>query len=133
MTKPKQEEYSLEGLEILNDIPKKTPKKRTLKEVIRTIQLPIRLTKEERETIQKSADERGLTVTKYIRKCALSGVTFSSTEQKKEETEDKDYTKRSLISIANNLNQLTKYSHQTGIYNKEIPALIAKIQNIIER
>ena len=43
MTEPKQEEYSLEGLEILNDIPKKPQKKRTLKTVLRNSKIDFRV------------------------------------------------------------------------------------------
>ena len=63
----------------------------------------------------------------YIRESALK----SEIVQHRTEADMKEY--RTLVGMANNLNQLTKMAHQEGLYytNMQLDRLLAEISDII--
>ncbi len=131
MTEPKQEEYSLEGLEILNDIPKKPKKKRTLKTVLRKSKIDIRVNDDERETIISNAKESGMTVTSFVRNRAIDKLITTTKNDKNEVNNELISIQKTLLSIDNNLNQLTRYSHQTGIFDVRIYDVLTALKKIL--
>jgi hypothetical protein len=131
MTKPKQEEYSLEGLEILNDIPKKTRKKRTLKEVIRNRRFETRFTEDELIKMKSNAKNSGMTPTEFARKrLCYDDLDFQKNDNT-EVSQSMFSEKKLLTNIANNLNQMTRYSHQTGVFDVRITDVVTQIINKI--
>lgn len=79
------------------------------------------------EKVEQQAKQAGITVAEYLRKSALSAKIVP-----RHSTEDNTVA-RSLMGIANNLNQLTKLSHQQGLWAvvSELSALITRIKTII--
>lgn len=79
------------------------------------------------EKVEQRAKQAGITVAEYLRKSALSAKIVP-----KHFAED-NAVARSLMGIANNLNQLTKLSHQQGLRAvvSELSELITRIKTII--
>ena len=131
MTEPKQEEYSLEGIEILNDIPKKPQKKRTLKTVLRNSKIDFRVDDDERATIISNAKNSGMTVASFVRGRAIDKIITTTKNDKNEVNNELISIQKTLLSIDNNLNQLTRYSHQTGKFDERIYDVLKKIKKIL--
>lgn len=79
------------------------------------------------EKVEERAKQAGVTVAEYLRKSALTANIVP-----RHSAED-NAVARSLMGIANNLNQLTKLSHQQGLWAvvSELSALITRIKTII--
>lgn len=103
------------------------------KEEIRNKNIIIRVTENEKKGIEKKANKTGLAVSEYGRQIMLNGFIFHNL---KNDTTDEQpgtyFDRRTLLGLANNLNQLTKYAHQTKTLPK-LEDLLEKIEKIIER
>lgn len=87
----------------------------------------VKFTRAAFEKVEERAKQAGITVAEYLRKSALSAKIVP-----RHSAED-NAVARSLMGIANNLNQLTKLSHQQGLWAvvNELSALITRIKTII--
>lgn len=81
--------------------PKKDPADR------RTNSHGVYLSDKEKEQLEKNAEAAGLSVNEYIRRKTLGG---EAVQAKADEA-----TRRELRAIGNNLNQLTRRAHESGI------------------
>lgn len=72
--------------------------------------ITLRISIEEKNQIRNKAEESGLQLSQYMRKMCLDGVII------KIENEDR----KTLSGIANNLNQLTRYTNQTHVLPPEL-------------
>lgn len=100
------------------------------KEEVRTKNLVIRVTESEKKIIENNSKNLGLEVSNYGRQLMINGFVFSVIKQ--ENTIEENFDRRTLIGLANNLNQLTRYTHQTNRIPK-LEKLLDKIEKIIER
>jgi hypothetical protein len=100
------------------------------KEEVRTKNLVIRVTESEKKIIENNSKNLGLEVSNYGRQLMINGIVFSVIKQ--ENTIKENFDRRTLIGLANNLNQLTRYTHQTNRIPK-LEELLDKIEKIIER
>ncbi len=103
------------------------------KDDVRNKNILIRVTENEHIDINKKANRTGLTVSEYGRQIMLKGFVFQSliNDANVQEAEV-NLDRRTLLGLANNLNQLTKYAHQTKTLPK-LEDLLEKIEKIIER
>jgi len=94
-------------------------------------QLVIRVNDEEQKTIEVNASKLGLTISDFGRQLMVKGTVL--TVQKVEvNTEVMSVDRRTIIGLANNLNQLTRYAHE----RKELPQieeLLNKLESIIAK
>jgi hypothetical protein len=103
------------------------------KEEVRNKNIVIRVTDNEKNGIEKKANRTGLAVSEYGRQIMLNGYVFQSLKNNPAEEEPgTNLDRRTLLGLANNLNQLTKYAHQTKILPK-LEELLEKIEKIIEK
>jgi hypothetical protein len=75
----------------------------------RTVNKGIRFTEKEYFTIEQNAFKAGIKISSYIRQMALIGKITPRLNE-----EERHFVTQ-LIGMANNLNQLTKVSHQDGL------------------
>lgn len=101
------------------------------KEEVRSKNIIIRVTENEKKIIEKNANKLGLEISKYGRELMINGFVFE-TQKSKNLSEGENIDRRTLLGLANNLNQLTKYAHQTKVLPK-LEELLDKIEKIIER
>ena len=88
-------------------------------------QMVIRVNDHERKKIETNASKLGLTVSDFGRQLMISGKVM--TVQKIEvQTEFQSLDRRTIIGLANNLNQLTKYAHE----RRELPQIEELLKNI---
>lgn len=94
-------------------------------------QLVIRVNDEEQKAIEVNASKLGLTISDFGRQLMVKGTVL--TVQKVEaNTEVISVDRRTIIGLANNLNQLTRYAHE----RKELPQieeLLNKLESIIAK
>lgn len=94
-------------------------------------QLVIRVNDEEQKEIEVNASKLGLTISDFGRQLMVKGTVL--TVQKVEaNTEVMSLDRRTIIGLANNLNQLTRYAHE----RKELPQieeLLNKLESIIAK
>ncbi|MEJ5148838.1 plasmid mobilization protein [Sphingobacterium sp. MYb388] len=94
-------------------------------------QLVIRVNDEEQKAIEANASKLGLTVSDFGRQLMVKGTVL--TVQKVEvNTEVMSVDRRTIIGLASNLNQLTRYAHE----RKELPQieeLLNKLEIIIAK
>lgn len=99
----------------------------------------IRLTEAEKNKVLSSAKKAGKNVSDFGRDILLNGVVFSAPKLE-EKTEEKapeisshnlGIDKRTFLGLANNLNQLTKYTHQTKELDKDLHDTIKLIQQLM--
>ena len=105
---------------------------RPTKAVKKEIRASIRFTRPEYFIIKEKAAKAGLNAAAYLRQVAIyANVKARLTE------EDRHFV-RQLVGLANNINQLTKLSHQEGLlsvirhfesYRRQIDALLKKLQH----
>ena len=87
----------------------------------------VKFSKKDYEILRTRSRKANRRLAEYIRESALqSEAVHPSTE-----VDWKEY--RTLVGIANNLNQLAKLSHQEGIYytSMQLDRLLAEISNIV--
>lgn len=103
------------------------------KEEVRNKNIVIRVTENEKNDIEKKANKTGLGVSEYGRQIMLNGFVFQSLKNvPADEEPGTNLDRRTLLGLANNLNQLTKYAHQTKTLPK-LEELLEKIEKIIEK
>lgn len=75
--------------------------------------LTVRIGDDEREHLEKFADEAGVSLTRYIRKVALAELPQTNRKLKGGTLTDKDFIEafQELIKIGTNLNQIAKRLH----------------------
>jgi uncharacterized protein YjfI (DUF2170 family) len=99
------------------------------KDEIRNKNIIIRITENEKIKIENNAKKLGLEVSNYGRQLMINGYVFQVTNT----SESNEFTldRKTLIGLANNLNQLTRYAHQTKTLPK-LEELLEKIEKIID-
>lgn len=100
-----------------------------IKEEIKRNQIiNIRVSKKEKEIIQRKASEYQLKVSELARQLLLKEIVWA----KENSSQEKGIIdRRTLIGLANNLNQLTKYTHQHKQISPMISEILDKINKII--
>ena len=80
------------------------------------------------EALRFRAGKSGRSLAVYIREAALAATVTAR------HTPEENALLRSLAGMANNLNQLTKLSHQTGFYRTRllIEGLLGKLKRIMD-
>ena len=87
----------------------------------------VKFSKIDYETLRTRSRKANRRLAEYIRESALQ----SEVVQPRTEADMKEY--RTLVGMANNLNQLAKLSHQEGIYytSLQLDRLLAEISDIV--
>lgn len=87
----------------------------------------VKFSKIDYETLRTRSRKANRRLAEYIRESALK----SEVVQPHTEADMKEY--RTLVGMANNLNQLTKMTHQEGIYytSMQLDRLLAEISDIV--
>ena len=87
----------------------------------------VKFSKIDYETLRTRSRKANRRLAEYIRESALK----SEVVQPRTEADLKEY--RTLVGMANNLNQLAKLSHQEGIYytSLQLDRLLAEISDIV--
>ena len=87
----------------------------------------VKFSKTDYETLRTRSRKANKRLAEYIREYAL----HSEVVQPRTEADLKEY--RTLVGMANNLNQLARLSHQEGIYytSLQLDRLLAEISNIV--
>lgn len=99
------------------------------KDEIRNKNIIIRITENEKIKIENNAKKLGLEVSNYGRQLMINGYVFQVTNTS--ESNELTLDRKTLIGLANNLNQLTRYAHQTKTLPK-LEELLEKIEKIID-
>ena len=92
------------------------------KEIIKDQMIVIRVTALEKKQIKKNAKKYGLSLSDLGRQFLLNGHAWAKSDEVSEGILDR----KTLIGLANNLNQLTRYAHQ----KKELPVIMELLQKI---
>lgn len=110
------------------DIKKRT-RGRPKKAITRSTSLVVRLTPTERLAIEGKATSAGVVISEWFRKTARTAVVRPRLS--KEET---GYL-RTLSGMANNLNQLTKMAHRSGLVSlmTDLRRLLNEVERLMER
>ena len=89
--------------------------------------ITVKFSKIDYEILRTRSRKANRRLAEYIRESALQ----SEVVQPRTEADLKEY--RTLVGMANNLNQLAKLSHQEGIYytSLQLDRLLAEISNIV--
>lgn len=103
------------------------------KENPRLKNLVIRVTEKEQHDINRKALNLGLSISDYGRQLMLKGAVLSVQKNETEtEAPSTGIDRRTIIGIANNLNQLTRYANQT----KQLPDIekvLKQVEKIISK
>lgn len=107
------------------------------KEEKRDKKVEIRVSQKEKTDIENQAKKLGLGVSEYARQFLIKGYVFqplnSEVENEKKVEENQSFLdKKTLIGLANNLNQLTRYSHENKFLHPKIESLISEIEKYFE-
>ncbi|MCB0539843.1 MAG: plasmid mobilization relaxosome protein MobC [Bacteroidetes bacterium] len=98
----------------------------------RTHRLPhVRCTENEGEIIRQKALASGMSVSDYIRHFALQGGVVSMNDNTNQGFDDN--LVQQLYRIGNNLNQLTKKYHSTGVEPVTLRQLFPVLKNVLTR
>lgn len=100
---------------------------RPKKTVKREKQYSVRLTLAESKRIEKNANRYGLSVSNYLRKKGLDD------QLKPLWTPEEQEAYRQLVGMANNLNQLTRYTHERKLMTSKILETIDAINGAIDK
>lgn len=93
------------------------------KEIIKDQMIVIRVTALEKKQIKKNAKKYGLSLSDLGRQFLLNGHAWAKSNH---EVSEGILDRKTLIGLANNLNQLTRYAHQ----KKELPVIMELLQKI---
>lgn len=99
------------------------------KENPRLKNIVIRVNEKEQKTIEDNAQKFGLSISDYGRQLMLKGSVLS-VQKNESESEGTGIDRRTLVGLANNLNQLTRFANE----RKELPqieSLLKEIKKII--
>ncbi|WP_461117836.1 plasmid mobilization protein [Spirosoma jeollabukense] len=98
----------------------------------KTHRLDLRVTEEERKKIAQKAEAAGLKVSEYLRRSALGSKPAATLAAGSEGPAILTKPERAqLASIANNLNQLTRYAHTGQFDLAGIQALITQLNQLL--
>ena len=105
--------------------PRGRPQVSTLKRLTKSV--TVKFSKPDYEMLRRRSKNANRTLAEYIRDSAFDAQIVA-----KHSTEDATII-RNLTGMANNLNQLTKLSHQTGFYRTKnvIMELLAKLKEVL--
>lgn len=98
------------------------------KDIIRDQVIVIRVSVFEKKQIQKNAEKYCLSISDLARQFLINGQAWAKSNK---EISDAILDRKTLIGLANNLNQLTRYAHQ----KKELPIimdLLLKINKVFD-
>ncbi len=103
------------------------PKASSLRKLTKSV--TVKFSKPDYERLLRRSRQANRTLAEYIRDSAFDAQVVA-----KHSTEEAT-TMRNLVGMANNLNQLTKLSHQMGLYrnNEMITALLHKLKEIMQQ
>lgn len=103
------------------------PKASSLRKLTKSV--TVKFSKPDYERLLRRSRQTNRTLAEYIRDSAFDAQVVA-----KHSTEDVA-TMRNLVGMANNLNQLTKLSHQMGFYrtNEMITTLLHKLKEIMRQ
>ncbi len=103
------------------------PKASSLRKLTKSV--TVKFSKPDYERLLRRSRQANRTLAEYIRDSAFDAQVVA-----KHSTEEAT-TMRKLVGMANNLNQLTKLSHQIGFYrtNEMITALLHKLKAIMQQ
>jgi len=99
------------------------------KENPRLKNIVIRVNDKEQKTIEANAKKLGLSVSDFGRQLMLKGSVLAI-KKNESESSSTEVDRRTIIGIANNLNQLTRFTHE----RKELPqieSLLKELEKII--
>lgn len=99
------------------------------KENPRLKNIVIRVNDKEQKSIASNAQKLGLSISDFGRQLMLKGSVLS-VQKKEGESDVTSIDRRTLVGLANNLNQLTRFAHE----RKELPqieSLLKALDNII--
>jgi|SRR5690606_704856 len=99
------------------------------KENPRLKNIVIRVNDKERKEIESNAQKLGLSVSDFGRQLMLKGSVLA-VQKNEAENDSTGIDRRTLVGLANNLNQLTRFAHE----RKELPqieSLLQELQKII--
>ena len=99
------------------------------KENPRLKNIVIRVNDKERKDIEANAEKMGLTVSDFGRQLMLKGKVLA-VQKSDSGTANLGIDRRTIIGLATNLNQLTRYAHQTKSL-PEIEGLLKDLKKII--
>ncbi|GAB3791166.1 hypothetical protein GCM10028818_61980 [Spirosoma horti] len=98
----------------------------------KTHRLDLRVTEDERKQIAQKAEAAGLKVSEYLRRSALgSGPAATLTTGSEGPSILTKPERAQLASMANNLNQLTRYAHTGQIDPAGIQVLIIQLNQLL--
>ena len=105
--------------------PRGRPQVSTLKRLTKSV--TVKFSKPDYEMLRRRSKNANRTLAEYIRDSAFDAQIVA-----KHSTEDATII-RNLTGMANNLNQLTKLSHQTGFYRTKniVMELLAKMKEVL--
>lgn len=101
-------------------------------EDVRSKKIEIRVTELEKKQIGLNAENAGFGLSEYGRQIMIKGQVFQNLKNLPQEKQGQNLDRRTLLGLANNLNQLTRYAHQTKIL-PQVEDLLEKIEKIIEK
>lgn len=93
------------------------------KDIVRDQMIVIRVSAIEKKIILKNAQNYNLSISDLGRQFLLNGQAWAKPNN---ESSDLILDRKTLIGLANNLNQLTRYAHQ----KKELPVIMELLQKI---
>lgn len=108
---------------------KKRTRGRPKKAITRSTSLVVRLTPTERLVIEGRAKDAGMPISEWFRKTARTAVIIPRLSR-----EETSYL-RTLSGMANNLNQLTKLAHKSGLVSlmTDLRRLLNEVERLMER
>lgn len=95
------------------------------KENPRLKNIVIRVNEKEQKMIEDNAQKFGLSISDFGRQLMLKGSVLS-VQKNEAESDRTDINMRTLIGLANNLNQLTRFAHE----HKELPEIESLLQEL---
>jgi uncharacterized protein (DUF1778 family) len=84
--------------------------------------IELRLTADEKKIIEEKAQQAGIGVSDYLRQVAL-GIEVNQLLSKDQH--------RTLVGLANNLNQLTRFAHAGRLNLPQIHQLLAQLKKLL--
>lgn len=107
-------------------------KARNTKEEVRNTKIEIRVTEKEKNYFHKKAKKSNMNLSEYMRDLItntnlISGENLVQTASSSQQIPDVAV----LVRLGNNLNQLTRYSHQNKQLHSDLIELVDKIKKIV--
>jgi hypothetical protein len=102
-----------------HDPPSSSVAKREKKDKV----IPLRVNRQEYETIRAKATLAGLSVSQYLRKLGMNHPVKARFDEEE---------KRNLRGVGRNLNQLTAFAHKGYFYEKLLLEVLEMLKNILK-